>query len=267
MSGIAGSISELRKQCGFTQKNLAEKVGVSIQTVSKWEKGISSPDINLLPAIADALGISIDRLFNRDRETVRQDIDESYREVADLIARRIKFAQSKLWYPESEGERSRKVDEMRELFCENPSSEAGYGLPYTKIMYYSPDTGFAGIDDVGTVMFPDETDEFLEFLSKKTNRRVLDLLLLNGRRRHISVEFIASKLDESRENIQSCMDFLMKYGIMEEIEVPLECEKNMKIYKWDEPAKGTRQYVMIRVIAAFSKKFMTCPTKYVAFIG
>src|SRR5574344_1803817 len=116
MSGIAGSIRELRKQCGFTQKNLAEKVGVSIQTVSKWEKGISSRDINLLPAIADALGISINRLINRDRETVRQDIDESYREVADLIARRIKFAQSKLWYPESEGERARKVDEMRELF-------------------------------------------------------------------------------------------------------------------------------------------------------
>ena len=49
MIDIANNIAEFRKKCGFTQKELAERAGVSSQTVSKWEKGISAPDINLLP--------------------------------------------------------------------------------------------------------------------------------------------------------------------------------------------------------------------------
>ena len=41
MTDIAKNICEFRKKCGLTQRELSEKVGVSIQTVSKWEKGIS----------------------------------------------------------------------------------------------------------------------------------------------------------------------------------------------------------------------------------
>lgn len=56
-------IAHYRKICGLTQKELAEKLGVSGQAVSKWEQQISCPDIMLLPHIAAVFGISIDELF------------------------------------------------------------------------------------------------------------------------------------------------------------------------------------------------------------
>ncbi len=53
----------LRKQKGVTQEGLAEQLHVSFQTVSKWENGITMPDIEMLPILADYFEISIDELL------------------------------------------------------------------------------------------------------------------------------------------------------------------------------------------------------------
>lgn len=65
MSNTLGKkISELRKEKGITQEELAEKLGVSPQAVSKWENEISCPDIMLLPELAKIFDVSIDELFS-----------------------------------------------------------------------------------------------------------------------------------------------------------------------------------------------------------
>lgn len=56
-------ISKKRKELGLTQIQLAEKLNVSNRAVSKWENGDGFPDITSLPAIAEALGITIDELL------------------------------------------------------------------------------------------------------------------------------------------------------------------------------------------------------------
>ena len=58
-------IREYRLAADMTQAQLAERVGVQYQSVSKWETGVSMPDVMLLPKIADALGVTIDDLFGR----------------------------------------------------------------------------------------------------------------------------------------------------------------------------------------------------------
>lgn len=63
---IGKKLHELRKQSGFTQDYVAEKLGVSAQAVSKWENDIACPDIMTLPNIATLYGISIDELFKND---------------------------------------------------------------------------------------------------------------------------------------------------------------------------------------------------------
>ena len=63
------NIQKYRKKCGFTQVDLAEKLGVSFQSVSKWETAKTTPDIMLLPALADVFGCHIDELFSRDVHT------------------------------------------------------------------------------------------------------------------------------------------------------------------------------------------------------
>ena len=61
---IGNKIKILRKKAGYTQEQLACKLGVSGQSISKWEKQISMPDITLLPDIAEVFGVSIDELFD-----------------------------------------------------------------------------------------------------------------------------------------------------------------------------------------------------------
>ncbi len=56
-------IAMLRKEKGLTQEQLAEKVGVSAQAVSKWENDVSCPDITLLPLLADLFDVSVDELL------------------------------------------------------------------------------------------------------------------------------------------------------------------------------------------------------------
>ncbi|MGI5896974.1 MAG: helix-turn-helix domain-containing protein [Oscillospiraceae bacterium] len=56
-------IALLRRKAGFTQDELAEKLGVSAQAVSKWENDISCPDIMLLPSLAGLLGTTVDELL------------------------------------------------------------------------------------------------------------------------------------------------------------------------------------------------------------
>ena len=53
----------LRKTKRYTQQRLADKLGVSHQAVSLWERGASMPDIAMLPALAKILGTSVDKIL------------------------------------------------------------------------------------------------------------------------------------------------------------------------------------------------------------
>ena len=61
---IGNYIKNLRKSEGLTQKELAEKLGISFQAVSKWERGDTLPDTGLLPELCDILNTTADKLLN-----------------------------------------------------------------------------------------------------------------------------------------------------------------------------------------------------------
>ena len=63
---IGMNIRTLRQQKGLTQEQTAAQLGVTAQAVSKWETGANTPDIALLPALAELFGVSIDALFGRE---------------------------------------------------------------------------------------------------------------------------------------------------------------------------------------------------------
>ena len=63
------TIKELRESRKLTQAELAEKIGVSSKTVSKWETGKGLPDITLLQPLSQALGISVIELMNGQQIT------------------------------------------------------------------------------------------------------------------------------------------------------------------------------------------------------
>lgn len=53
----------LRRERGLTQRQLAEDLHVSVQAVSKWERGLGCPDVGLLPRLAELFGVSVERLL------------------------------------------------------------------------------------------------------------------------------------------------------------------------------------------------------------
>lgn len=58
--------ARLRKSLGFKQEDIANKVNVSSQAVSKWENDLSAPDISILPTLADILNVTLDELLGRE---------------------------------------------------------------------------------------------------------------------------------------------------------------------------------------------------------
>ncbi len=60
---IGNMIAQKRKELGYTQQNLAERLNISFQAVSKWENGSTTPDIHLLPHLAGILHTSVDSLL------------------------------------------------------------------------------------------------------------------------------------------------------------------------------------------------------------
>ncbi len=57
-------ISALRKERNMTQRELAEKMNVTDKAVSKWERGLSCPDVSSLPDLAKALGVPVETLLD-----------------------------------------------------------------------------------------------------------------------------------------------------------------------------------------------------------
>ena len=64
---ISQKITGLRKAAGLTQEQLGEKLGISGQAVSKWERGEAMPDILILPDLCDVLGTTLDSLLGGKR--------------------------------------------------------------------------------------------------------------------------------------------------------------------------------------------------------
>ena len=62
----SATIKNLREKKGLTQSELAEKIGVSAKTVSKWETAKGLPDISLIQPLAKALGVSVIELMSGD---------------------------------------------------------------------------------------------------------------------------------------------------------------------------------------------------------
>ena len=100
---LADKIIELRKKCGWSQEELAEKLDVSRQSVSKWESAQSVPDMNRILKLSEIFGVSTDYLLKDDMvpetgivstddspaRSVSMEEAQAFLEVRDMLARRV----------------------------------------------------------------------------------------------------------------------------------------------------------------------------------
>lgn len=94
VNNIGEKITKLRKETMMSQENLAEKIGVSRQAISKWERDEALPDIQNLIALSNVFGVSIDDIVNnpdvdntseKNKQLVRMDLKKKS-EILTIIA-------------------------------------------------------------------------------------------------------------------------------------------------------------------------------------
>lgn len=110
---IGNFIAARRKNLGLTQQQLADKLSVSFQAVSKWENGHSVPDVPMLCALADYFEVTTDELLGRNRRGKILICDD-----APLIRHVVCDMLNKRKYPceavENGGQLYEKLDELRQ---------------------------------------------------------------------------------------------------------------------------------------------------------
>jgi len=96
---LGAFIAQLRKEKGYTQKELADKLFLSNKAVSKWETGASIPDTTLLIPLAEILGVSVTELLTYQKITPNTPITNN--QVEDLVKAAITYTkeeQSKIFH-------------------------------------------------------------------------------------------------------------------------------------------------------------------------
>lgn len=88
---IANRLVELRRKSGLSQVELADKLGISRQSVSKWERAESSPDTDNLICLAKIYGVSLDELLRSDQEVedIAKDKKEQLKENLKTIEKHL----------------------------------------------------------------------------------------------------------------------------------------------------------------------------------
>jgi transcriptional regulator with XRE-family HTH domain len=84
--GLGKNIQKLRTEAGLTQKELADKLFVTAQAVSRWEQEIVEPNIQTIKSIANIFGVDVNRIINEENETVSEETkteEETKQEVVE----------------------------------------------------------------------------------------------------------------------------------------------------------------------------------------
>lgn len=135
-------IASLRKEHGYTQKELAEKLMLSDKAVSKWERGLSMPDISILMPLANALGVTVTELLQGERAKDTAGITAAA--VEELLAKTIRLSAK-------EGQTVRRQKRKQRIFvylaCALVVMLEGFSL---LLLGYSSETLF---NDLFTVEF------------------------------------------------------------------------------------------------------------------
>lgn len=188
---IGNKIKALRLAKSMTQEQLAQRLSVSPQAVSKWENGAAMPDIQLLPELSVALGATIDALFSMTDESRMERIDnmiwdERFISEADFKAEEA-FLKDKCIEPEH---RAKATLLLAELYCKRAREYNEMASPLARLaLELSPeckeahnavfDAEGGAYLDWDAVNHSRTIDFYKEFIAKHTENRAAYLWLLD----------------------------------------------------------------------------------------
>ena len=94
---LAEKIVFLRKRKGWSQEELADKLDISRQSVSKWELGASIPDLDKIIRLSELFDVTTDYLLKDDAREISSNVSEVFEEVSEPSARRVSAEEANLF--------------------------------------------------------------------------------------------------------------------------------------------------------------------------
>ena len=187
------NIKKLRLAKGMTQEELAEYTGVSSRAVSRWENGITYPDISLLPILSNIFEVTVDELLDVD-------VYKKEKDIKSILEENQKYKHT--------GEVEKSIDLLRKSLNKYPNNfEIMKQLKNALLMYYCAKDGERGY-------LLDEIIELCEKILNKCNDKkiresaIRDLVFVYPR---VGQREKARKLAEEQPTTYMCKEHLLEY--------------------------------------------------------
>lgn len=215
MSQLSQTLSTLRKKNNLTQEEFGAKLGVSAQSVSKWENSISMPDICLLPMIAETLGVSIDELFGIENPSFRKTTDDFPEEIHKKI-----FKDIASWFDETDSSNVLKKYDDEKL-------KDAASVVFTRKGAVFENNGIG-------IVFPQSPEEALKLLKDEGAMSFLLLLsdssvlttlhYLAKTKQFATVALLSSRCGMPQEEVHTALTKLQTYQLVNHQTINLEDE-------------------------------------------
>jgi len=230
---IGKNISELRKNRGMTQEQLAETLGVSAQTVSKWENEITMPDIMLLPVIAGCFDITVDELYG-GRKPKEKRHPVNYDDIPEMLYDTVIDLTQRGWVDSVEGKDLDTEKEKMKAYLENDrqvktatfSNKNGAVIATSEIGLLH--RGKANADQLTKA----EIGRVLEILSKPAVRSVF-AYEAEHMTEYVTASYAAKKCDLSINEAAEALEMLTEIHVNHITEVMLDEDKPVRMYSLD----------------------------------
>jgi transcriptional regulator with XRE-family HTH domain len=218
---IGDNLAFLRGQRGVTQDAVAAALGVSNKTISKWETGISSPEAEYIPALADYYEVSTDEIFGRvtskssfEDIIAREFADLSHSESAlktfELLYKLIKKS---IWKIGCTDNNQRVVPDHivspnKDIYRCAVSCNIGYEIlinsPYTNMatMLYQNESDFSWMEDKAG-----ELTSLFKLLSEVDGIKMIKLMYTQGFSERFTADYIAGKVGMNVEKASELLEF------------------------------------------------------------
>ena len=257
---LAENIACLRKARSMTQEALAEVIGVSPQTISKWENSATYPDVSLLPVIADVFGVTIDALYGREMKipqvTTETAVDRVMEQVRETVV-------ATIFNPELDGKFEEQLAQYTRVM-QSDSRQRSVIENDRDVLYYRESLGALALrkpQDGWSKLFAQvENLEILRLLADEDFRKSMQVII-SRRMMTFTISSLAKAADVS--DAERLCSMLQDSGLFAKRELIID--ENPLVYY--ELTQGETKLYLLYAVLAFAQELRTYEPVHYCFIG
>jgi transcriptional regulator with XRE-family HTH domain len=232
---IGEKLSLLRNQKGVTQEAVADALGISNKTISKWETGLSVPETEYIPMLSDYFNVSTDEIFGRTtskssmEDIIAKEYDglSHFESVNKSFALAFEVIRQSLWKignnPSSEKVVPEHIISSNEnMYRASVSNDIGYEMfinsPYTNlsVMLFQNECDFSWMDDDSQ-----EFSNLFRLLGDIDGIKMVKLMYTQGFPSTFTADYIAKKADMEEEKAKALLEYSVNAKVCAKLEANL----------------------------------------------